>query len=90
MRVSIKMRRQRHCERSEAIVRFVKALCQRGASPLRVEPYHVKSKVTASLNSRGGLGPFSGEAGWRATGGESVARRMTNPFRRDGSASLRL
>ena len=30
------------------------------------------------------------ETGWGATGGECVARRLTNPFRRDGAASLRL
>ncbi len=30
------------------------------------------------------------ETGWRATGSECVARRITNPFRRDGAASLRL
>ena len=30
----------------------------------------------------------TGEAGWRAAGGERAACRMTNPFRRGGVASL--
>jgi hypothetical protein len=30
------------------------------------------------------------ETVWRATGSEGVARRRTNPIRRDGAASLRL
>ncbi len=51
----------------------------------------MKRKVTASSTSEeAGLAPPRAETGWRATGSECVARRITNPFRRDGAASLRL
>jgi hypothetical protein len=56
-----------------------------------MEPYHVKPRVTASFNCRAGWFALERrETGWGATGGECVARRLTNPFRRDGAASLRL
>src|SRR5271166_5315492 len=69
----------------------VRTFCQRGASPRQAEPYRVKRKVTASSTSEeAGLARPRAETGWRATGSECVARRITNPFRRDGAASLRL
>src|SRR5271156_5149585 len=69
----------------------VRTSCQRGASPRRMEPYHVKPRVTASSTvARAGFALLRWETGWGATGGECVARRLTNPFRRDGAASLRL
>jgi hypothetical protein len=56
-----------------------------------MEPYHVKPRVTASSTvARAGFALLRWETGWGATGGECVARRLTNPFRRDGAASLRL
>src|SRR5271165_6276906 len=62
-----------------------------GCESRHAEPYRVKRKVTASSTSEeAGLAPPRAETGWRATGSECVARRITNPFRRDGAASLRL
>ena len=79
--VSVRSRQQinetggRYCERQRSNRASVRTFCQRGASPRRMEPYHVKPRVTASFNCR----PGGVRARAVGDGVGSNRRRMRSP-----------